>query len=227
MPWFEQNWAKHACWRCSSQPYVEHCRLSARSCSWHSGWRHARSEDRGEDRPRGASVGEDRAETGAKTGAKTGSKTGAKTAKTAINIWQKWELEQASVCSLHLFQTCRSFRALFWKPSDDIAHFATGKAATAAAAHAHAWQRHLATWHRVCHAQQECAVSSSLEETPFFNDPAPLGKMFAGMQGRLGMQGRAGQARYAHSPGLLQHPYQSRAARQQTPASKLERDAAS
>ena len=60
MPWFEQNWAKHACWRCSSQPYVEHCRLSARSCSWHSGWRHARSEDRGEDRPRGASVGEDR-----------------------------------------------------------------------------------------------------------------------------------------------------------------------
>ena len=115
MPWFEQNWAKHACWRCSSQPYVEHCRLSARSCSWHSGWRHARSEDRGEDRPRGASVGEDRAETGAKTGAKTGSKTGsktgAKTAKTGLNISQNWELEQASVCSLALISNLQKFQS--------------------------------------------------------------------------------------------------------------------
>lgn len=52
------------------------------------------------------------------------------------------------------------------------------------------------------------------EETPFFNHLAPRQDICWGKELQC-MRGRAGQARHARNPGLLQHPSQSRAARQQ------------
>ena len=145
-----------------------------------------------------------------------GRRQGRRPRRKALISRKKWSTNKLPCAPWQLFQTCRSFQSALLETERRQAHSSCdrkgrhgrgGSRARVAAPSGNLAQG------LPCPARVRRLFLSGRDA---ILQRSPLGKIFAGMQGRLGMQGRAGQARYAHNLGLLQRPYQSRAARQQT-----------